>query len=114
MVAYDEELAERIREVVQHESGLTERRMFGGLAFLVNGNLAVSASGHGGLLVRVNPADTAGLLRRAGTAPFEMRGRPMDGWLRIDPSGLGTRRRLAAWVVRGVRYARTLPARPGR
>ncbi|MFB9451687.1 TfoX/Sxy family protein [Dactylosporangium vinaceum] len=112
-MAYDEELAGRIRQVVQHESGLTERRMFGGLAFLVNGNLAVSASGHGGLLVRVDPADTARLLRRVETAPFEMRGRPMDGWLRVDPSGLGTRRRLAAWVARGVRYARTLPARPG-
>lgn len=113
-MAYDEDLANRIRELVQHEAGVTERRMFGGLGFLVGGNLAVSASGQGGLLLRVDPAEAATLLRRAGAAPFVMRGRPMDGWLRIDPSGLTTRRRLAAWVARGLGYARTLPPKPGR
>jgi TfoX/Sxy family transcriptional regulator of competence genes len=110
-VAYDEDLAHRIREVVQGEPGVTERRMFGGLAFLINGNLAVSASSQGGLLLRVDPAATEALVRRPEADRFVMRGRELDGWLRIDPSGLTTKRRLAAWVARGVAYARSLPSR---
>jgi TfoX/Sxy family transcriptional regulator of competence genes len=109
-MAYDEELADRIREVLRGEEGLTEKRMFGGLAFLINGNMAVSASGRGGLLLRVDPADTPALVQQPEAARFEMRGRPMDGWLRIDPSELTTKRRLDSWVARGVGYARTLPA----
>jgi hypothetical protein len=108
-VAYDEELADRIRERVASEDGLTEKRMFGGLAFLVNGNMAVSASGQGGLLLRVDPAQTDELVRAPNARRFEMRGREMDGWLRIDPAGLGTDAELARWVDIGVGYARSLP-----
>jgi hypothetical protein len=110
-VAYDEDLANRIREIVHVETGLTEKRMFGGLAFLINGNMAVSASGQGGLLLRVNPADTAALVERPEASRFVMRGREMDGWLRIDPTGLTTKRQLKSWVSRGVTYARSLPAK---
>ena len=109
-MAYDEELADRVREVLRDEKGLTEKRMFGGLAFLINGNMAVSGSGQGGLLLRVDPADTPTLVQQPEADRFEMRGRPMDGWLRIDPAGLTTKRRLESWVARGVGYARTLPA----
>ncbi len=111
VVAYDEDLANRIREIVQDEPGLTEKRMFGGLAFLINGNMAVSASGQGGLLLRVDPADTARLVESPAASRFEMRGREMDGWLRVDATGLTTKRRLMSWVSRGVRYARSLPAK---
>jgi hypothetical protein len=110
-VAYDEELAERIRELVIGEPGLAEKRMFGGLAFLINGNMSVSASGQGGLLLRVDPAKTDALLRRPHARPFEMRGRAMDGWLRVDPEGLRTKRELERWVSRGVAYARSLPSK---
>ena len=110
-MAYDEELADRLRELVQAENGLTEKRMFGGLAFLINGNMAVSASGQGGLLLRVDPADTATLVERPEASRFVMRGREMDGWLRIDPAGLATKRQLKSWVSRGVNYARSLPAK---
>jgi TfoX/Sxy family transcriptional regulator of competence genes len=110
-VAYDEELAERIRELVIGEPGLAEKRMFGGLAFLINGNMSVSASGQGGLLLRVDPAETDALLRRPHARPFEMRGRAMDGWLRVDPEGLRTKRELERWVSRGVAYARSLPSK---
>jgi TfoX/Sxy family transcriptional regulator of competence genes len=108
-VAYDEELADRIRELLAGERGVTEKRMFGGLAFLVDGKLSVSASGQGGLLVRVDPARTDRLVRGAHVQPFVMRGRPMDGWLRVDPAGVHTTRQLRTWVDRGVAYARTLP-----
>jgi len=108
-VAYDEDLAERIRERVAGEDGLTEKRMFGGLAFLINGNMAVSASGQGGLLLRVDPAQTEELVRAPHARRFEMRGREMDGWLRIDPAALGADSDLAHWVSFGVSYARSLP-----
>jgi TfoX/Sxy family transcriptional regulator of competence genes len=110
-VPYDEELADRIRELLSGERGVTEKRMFGGLAFLVDGKMSVSASGHGGLLVRVDPARTDRLLRGVHVEPFVMRGRPMDGWLRVDAAGVRTTRQLRAWVDRGVAYARTLPAK---
>ena len=109
MVAYDEDLADRIREIVQDEPGLTERRMFGGLAFLINGNMAVSASSRGGLLLRVDPADTPALVEHAEASRFEMRGREMDGWLHVDVTGQTTEAQLSAWLSRGVRYARSLP-----
>ncbi len=110
-MAYDEELAERIRELVADEPDVTEKRMFGGLAFLVGGNMSVAASGQGGLMVRVEPDDTEALVTRPHARPFEMRGREMRGWLRVDPEGLRTRRQLAPWVARGLAYARSLPAK---
>jgi hypothetical protein len=108
-MAYDEQLAEQIRALLDVEAGVTEQRMFGGLAFLVGGNMAVAASGEGGLLVRVNPEHTGSLLRKPNARPFVMRGREMQGWLRVDPEGVRTKRQLAPWVERGVTYARSLP-----
>jgi TfoX/Sxy family transcriptional regulator of competence genes len=108
-MAYDEELADRLRELVQDENGVTEKRMFGGLAFLINGNMAVSASGQGGLLLRVDPAETEELVADPNARRFEMRGREMDGWLRVDTDGLSSDRQLEQWVARGVAYARSLP-----
>jgi TfoX/Sxy family transcriptional regulator of competence genes len=108
-MAYDEDLANRIRALVQAEEGLTEQRMFGGLAFLINGNMAVGASGQGGLLLRVDPAQTDKLVAEPHASPFEMRGKAMKGWLRIEPDGLATARGLKTWVTHGVAYARSLP-----
>jgi hypothetical protein len=105
-MAYDEELAERIRELVSAERGLTEKKMFGGLAFLIGGNMAIAASGQGGVLVRVDPAESDGLVASTNARPMEMRGREMAGWLRVDP---GDDEELAAWVERGVSFARSLP-----
>ena len=110
-MAYDEDLAHRIRELAAGEPGLTEQRMFGGLAFLVGGNMAVAASGQGGLMVRVEPDRTEALLTEPGARPFEMRGREMRGWLRVDAEGVQTAAELAPWVERGVEYARSLPAK---
>jgi TfoX/Sxy family transcriptional regulator of competence genes len=108
-MAYDEDLANRIRALIAGDPDVVEKRMFGGLAFLVSGNMAVSASGQGGLMVRVDPADTEALLSRPYVRPFEMRGRAMPGWLRVDAEGLRTKRQLEPWVKRGVGYARSLP-----
>ncbi len=110
-VAYDEDLANRIRELVLMEPGVTEQRMFGGLAFLINGNMSVSASGQGGLMLRVDPAETDALLRKPHAYSFEMRGRVMQGWLRVDTEGLKSRAQLERWVARGVAYARSLPSK---
>ena len=110
-MAYDEELAHRIREQLQDISGVTEMRMFGGLAFLVDGKMAVTASGKGGLLARVDPAQTDRFARGAHVDPFVMRNRPMEGWLRVDEAGVRTKRQLRTWVDRGVAYVRTLPAK---
>jgi TfoX/Sxy family transcriptional regulator of competence genes len=110
-VAYDKELADRIRELVVGESDLTEKKMFGGLAFLVRGNMAVAASGQGGVLVRVDPAQSDTLVATTNARLMEMRGRPMQGWLRVDPEDLRTKRQLAKWVERGATYARSLPAK---
>jgi TfoX/Sxy family transcriptional regulator of competence genes len=109
---YDEDLASRIRELVAGEPDVTEQRMFGGLSFLVGGNMSVAASGQGGLMVRIDPEDTDALLAKPHARPFEMRGREMQGWLRVDPDGLRTKRQLAPWVTRGLAYARSLPAKP--
>jgi TfoX/Sxy family transcriptional regulator of competence genes len=108
-VAYDEELAGRVRGLVAEAGDVTERRMFGGLAFLVGGHLAVSASGRGGLLVRVDPEDADRLLAEPHATPFVMRGRPLDGWLHVDAAGLRSRADLGRWVAHGVRFARALP-----
>ena len=110
-MAYDEGLANRIREAVAGEPCVTEKRMFGGLAFLVHGNMAVSASGQGGLLLRIDPADAETLTQRPGARRFEMRGREMDGWLGIDSEVVASDEDLQAWVDIGVAYARSLPAK---
>jgi TfoX/Sxy family transcriptional regulator of competence genes len=108
-MAYDEHLAQRVRELLAPEAGVTEKRMFGGLAFLINGHMAVSVSGQGGLLLRVPPEQTDALLAKPHAGPMEMRGRTMDGWLRVAPEGVVERRQLVRWVSRGVEYARSLP-----
>lgn len=108
-MAYDEDLAHRIRELIAAEPDVTERRMFGGLAFLVAGRMSVAASRQGGLMVRVEPDQTDALVAKPHAGTFEMRGRPVDGWLRVDAQGVQTKRQLAAWVKRGVAYARSLP-----
>ena len=110
-MAYDEALAERIRALLAGEPALTEKKMFGGLAFLVGGNMAVAASGQGGALVRVDPAQSDELVATTDARLMEMRGRTMAGWLRIDSEHLRTKRELAKWVERGVGYARSLPAK---
>jgi TfoX-like protein len=110
-VAYDVELAARIRELVAGEPDLTEKAMFGGLAFLIGGNMAVAASGQGGVLVRVDPGQSDRLLATTNARLMEMRGRSMQGWLRIAPEDLRTRRQLAKWVGLGTTYARSLPAK---
>jgi TfoX/Sxy family transcriptional regulator of competence genes len=108
-MAYDEDLANRIRTLLGSERGVEEKRMFGGLAFLINGNMSVAASSKGGLMVRVPPEDTDKLLARAHVSPMVMAGRETRGWLRVDADGLGTKRQLQSWVTRGVGYARSLP-----
>ena len=105
----DEDLADRLRALLSAAPGGTEQRMFGGLAFLIAGNISVAASGQGGLMVRVQPEDTEGLIARPHARPFEMRGRDMKGWLRVDTEGVRTKRQLEPWVERGVAYARSLP-----
>ena len=109
-MAYDEELANRLREQLSGTS-YTEKKMFGGLAFLVGGNMSVAASRQGGILVRVDPAENDALLQEPGAAPMEMGGRgPMTGWLRVSADVLDDAT-LAAWVSRGVAFARTLPSK---
>ena len=108
-MAYDEDLADRIRELLGPEPGLTEKRMFGGLGFMINGNMAVAASGQGGLLVRVPPDDTDRLREDEHVEPMVMRGREMRGWLRVGDVGLRTRGQLEDWVERGTAYTRSLP-----
>jgi hypothetical protein len=110
-MAYDENLAGRIRELVADASDLTEQKMFGGLAFLVGGNMAVAASGQGGVLVRVDPAESDALVATTSARLMEMRGRQMPGWLRVGPEDLRTEGQLARWVELGTSYARSLPAK---
>ena len=108
-MAYDEQLAERIRDLLAAEPDLTERKMFGGLAFLVAGHMAVAASSSGGLMVRVGPDDADALVARTPARPMEMKGRTMTGWLLVDIDSLRRRAQLARWVERGVAFSRTLP-----
>jgi TfoX N-terminal domain len=108
-MAYDEHLAGRIRALVGAEPGLTEQKMFGGLAFLIGGNMAVAASGQGGALVRVDPAESDALVAETPAELMEMRGRGMAGWLRVAPEHLEGDDELASWVARGTAYARSLP-----
>jgi TfoX/Sxy family transcriptional regulator of competence genes len=107
-MAYDEDLADRIRQLIGHERGVEEKRMFGGLAFLLNGNMTVAASGQGGLLVRVPPDDTDKLAERQHVSPMVMAGREARGWLRVDTEGVKTKRQLQSWVARGTEYAKSL------
>jgi TfoX/Sxy family transcriptional regulator of competence genes len=108
-VAFDEELAVRVRELVGHERGLTEKRMFGGLAMLLAGNMAVVVRGKGGLMVRVDPAEQEAALTERGAAPAEMRGRPMRGWVTVAEPGYAADEDLRRWVARGVKAARNAP-----
>jgi TfoX N-terminal domain len=110
-MAYDEELAGRIRELAGHEDGLTEQKMFGGLAFMIGGNMAIAASGQGGILVRVAPADSEALVANTNAQEMVMRGRSMAGWLRVPAEDVQTHDELSIWVDRGVAYARSLPAK---
>jgi TfoX/Sxy family transcriptional regulator of competence genes len=110
-MAYDEDLADRIRGLVAGEAGLTEKKMFGGLAFLIGGNMAVAASGQGGLMVRVDPASSDSLVAETNARLVEMRGREMKGWLRLDTKDVEAKRELARWVELGTTYARSLPAK---
>ena len=111
VVAYDEDLAGRIRHLVGDEPALTEKKMFGGLAFLIGGNMAVAASGQGGLLVRVDPARSDELVASPPARLMEMRGRAMAGWLRVDSEEVRTESELARWAELGTSYARSLPAK---
>ena len=108
-MAYDEDLADRIRELVSGAGDVTEKKMFGGLAFLVGGNMAVAASGQGGLLVRVDPEESDALVAEGTAQPMEMRGRSMRGWLRVDSKHVRSARDLARWVERGTAFAASLP-----
>ena len=110
-MAYDEELADRIRELVGNENRLTEKKMFGGLAFLINGNMAVAASGQGGVMVRVDPDESDALVAKSDASMVEMRGKQMRGWLRVEPEHLRTKRQLDKWVRIGTTYASSLPVK---
>ena len=110
-MGYDHDLADRVRELLAGEDGLSEQRMFGGLAFLVDGNMAVAASSEGGLLVRVDPADADSLIDGDRVTPMVMRGREMRGWLLVAGPGPTALSELREWVARGTGYARSLPAK---
>ena len=107
-MAHDPELAERLHEVLAAQPDLTHKKMFGGHGFLLGGHLAVSASGVGGLLLRVDPAQAESLLNEPLVTRFEMRGRQMKGWLHLDPGAVSTDEELRRWVQLGVDYVRTL------
>jgi TfoX/Sxy family transcriptional regulator of competence genes len=111
-VAYDEILAERIRDLLsEEEAGLSEQKMFGGLAFLLGGNMAVCASREGGILVRIDPAEREHLLASTAAFPAVMGGRTMKGFLRVEADDVRTDGQLSTWVRRGAAYASTLPAK---
>jgi TfoX/Sxy family transcriptional regulator of competence genes len=108
-MAYDEELADRIRTRLGERPDLTEKKLFGGLAFLIGGNMAIAASGQGGILVRVDPEESDALVATTSAEPMEMRGRTMAGWLRVDTTDVADDATLAEWVERGAGYASSLP-----
>jgi hypothetical protein len=110
-MSYDADLARRIRELIGAAADLTEKKMFGGLAFLIGGNMAVAASGQGGLLVRVDPETSDELVSTTNARPMEMRGREMKGWLRVGPEDVRDDAALSKWVELGTGYARSLPAK---
>jgi hypothetical protein len=108
-MAYDEQLADRIRAILGNRAGLSEQKMFGGLAFLIGGNMAIAASGQGGILVHVDPEKSAELVATTPAEPMEMRGRSMAGWLRVETAEVADDATLGAWVERGAGYAASLP-----
>ena len=108
-MAYDEDLADRIRELIAAEPAVTEKKMFGGLAFLVGGHMTVAASGQGGLLVSCDREETAELVAKPHAGPMVMRGREMEGWVRVGDEGVRTKRQLEPWVKRGLARAQSLP-----
>jgi TfoX/Sxy family transcriptional regulator of competence genes len=108
-MAYDEDLADRIRELLSKQRGVTEKKMFGGLAFLIGGNMAIAASGQGGALVRVDPGLADRLVATTPAEAAVMRGRPMQGWLRVESENLRTKRQLEKWVKLGSAFASSLP-----
>ncbi|MCW6009846.1 TfoX/Sxy family protein [Micromonospora sp. CPCC 205371] len=108
-MAYDEQLADKVRDLLDGRPGITEVRMFGGLAWLANGNMAVAVRGKGGLLVRTDPADTEAMLDEPGTDTMIMRGREMRGWITVAPQACAAPEDVARWVERGLAYALTLP-----
>jgi TfoX/Sxy family transcriptional regulator of competence genes len=110
-VAYDEDLANRIRELISGETTVTEKKMFGGLAFLIGGNMAISASGQGGILVRVDPEESDAIVDKTTATTAVMQGRPMRGWLRVPAQDIRTKRQLSRWVKLGVDYAASLPGK---
>jgi TfoX/Sxy family transcriptional regulator of competence genes len=110
-MAYDEELASRIRALIAAEPGLTEQKMFGGLAFLLNGNMSVAASGEGGIMLRVDPDESQALTESSSAVPVVMRDREMRGWLRVESRDVRDDAELARWVELGVSFARSLPAK---
>lgn len=110
-MAYDEALVERIRELLEGQPGVSEKKMFGGLAFLVGGNMAIAASGQGGALVRVDPGESDRIVDTTNADLAVMQGRPMQGWLRVAPEHLRTKRQVAKWVQLGAGYARSLPSK---
>jgi len=110
-MAYDEALAARIRDRIGSATDVSEKKMFGGLAFLIGGNMAVAASGQGGILVRVDPEQSDALVAGTPAEPMEMRGKQMPGWLRVATGDVSSDAALAEWVERGVGYARSLPAK---
>lgn len=110
-MAYDEDLAARLRDLLLEEVEVTEKKMFGGLAFLLRGNMAVAASHTGGMLARIDPVDHDTALERPHTSPMEIRGRTMEGWIAVAPGGLQTKREVAAWVRRSLAFVNTLPAK---
>jgi len=110
-MTYDEVLAQRVRDLATGTPNLTDRKMFGGLAFLVGGNMAIAASGQGGLLVRVDPEESSALVAMTQAELMVMRGRPMEGWLRVASEDVEAKQSLASWVKRGLVYAASLPAK---
>jgi len=113
-MAYDEPLAERIRELFGKEKGVTEQKMFGGLGFMIGGNMAIAASGQGGLMVRVDPDESDAICAKSKAEPMVMRGRPMAGWLRVATADVKTKAQLQKWVKLGATYARSLPPKKKR
>jgi len=111
-MAYDEVLAQRISDLLEGEPGVTSKKMFGGLGFMVEGHMAVAAASGGALMVRADPADGEAWADGETINPMEMRGRPMAGWLLVDSAAVADDDQLGQWVDRGVRFARTLPPKP--
>jgi hypothetical protein len=110
-VPYDEALAERLRDLLSGEAGLTEQKMFGGVGFMIGGNMAIGASNDGGILVRCDPEGSDAIVASTAATPMEMRGRSMAGWLRVPADDVATDEQLVEWVRIGVGYARSLPAK---